>query len=146
MGLFDSILGNVVGNSAGSTLSPILAQILGGQGGNQQGAAAPGLGGLVQRFMQAGHGDAVNSWVGNGQNQPIEPSALQHVFGQDQVNQWSQQTGMAPTDLLGHLAQFLPAAINSMTPNGHVPDHGPAAQGSTEQTAQNNPFDGPGVA
>jgi uncharacterized protein YidB (DUF937 family) len=80
--------------------------------------------------------------VGNGPNQPIEPSALQHVFGQDQVNQWSQQTGMAPHDLLGQLAQFLPSAIDAMTPNGRVQEHGPTGPSS----AADNPFDGPGVA
>jgi uncharacterized protein YidB (DUF937 family) len=132
MGIFDGVLG--VGTSA---LSPILAEMLGGQGGAQ-----PGLGGLIQRFDQAGHGDAANSWVGSGPNQSIEPGALRQVFGQDQVNQWSQQTGMAPHDLLGQLSQFLPAAIDRMTPNGRVQEHGPTTPVSN---AGDNPFDGPGV-
>ncbi len=80
--------------------------------------------GLIQQFAQSGHGDAVNSWVGNGPNQPIQPSALQQVFGQHQVNQWSQQTGMAPNDLLSQLSQFLPHAVDKMTPNGQVPSSG----------------------
>ena len=139
MGLLDSVLGSVMGGGGGgSALSPILAQLLSG-GGGQGAAAQPGLMGLVERFTQAGHGNTVNSWVGNGANQPIEPAALQNVFGQNQVNQWSQQTGMAPQDLLGQLAQFLPHAVNAMTPNGQVPT-------SAEHLRDgSNPFDGPGM-
>ena len=88
---------------------------------------------MLQRFQQAGYGDQANSWVGNGPNQPIQPSALQNVFGHDQVNQWAQQTGMAPNDLLGQLASFLPHAVDKMTPEGHLP----AGSGS--------PFDEAGV-
>lgn len=140
MGLLDSVLGSVMGGGGGnSALSPILAEILGGgQTASGQQVAQPGLMGLIERFTQAGHGNAVNSWVSNGPNQPIEPGALQNVFGQNQVNQWSQQTGMAPNDLLGQLAQFLPHAINTMTPNGQVSQ-------SAEHLAGNNPFDGPGL-
>ena len=139
MGLLDSVIGSVLGGSGGgSALSPILAEILGGQNASGQQAVQPGLMGLVERFTQAGHGNTVNSWVGNGPNQPIEPSALQSVFGQNQVNQWSQQTGMAPNDLLGQLAQFLPHAVNTMTPNGQVPT-------SAEHLGDRNPFDGPGM-
>ena len=146
MGIFDTILGDVVGGSAGSSpLRPILAEILGGaEPTGPQGASQPGIAGLIERFAQAGHGDTANSWVGNGQNQPIEPGALQHVFGQDQINQWAQQTGMAPGTLLGQLAQFLPAAVSSMTPNGQIPQHGPQAQ-NPAQPGEPDPFAGPGV-
>lgn len=140
MGILDSVIGSVLGGSGGgSALSPILAEILsGGQGGaGGQATSQPGLMGLIERFTQAGHGNAVNSWVSNGPNQPIQPSALQNVFGQGQINQWSQQTGMAPNDLLGQLAQFLPHAVNTMTPNGQVPTSAEHLGGSA--------FDGPGM-
>ena len=144
MGILDSVLGSVMGGGGGnSALSPILADILGGGGaGGGQGASQPGIMGLVERFAQAGHGNTVNSWVGNGPNQPIEPNALQNVFGQNQINQWSQQTGMAPNDLLGQLAQFLPHAVNQMTPNGQVPTSAENLQGGNS----GSPFDGPGMA
>jgi hypothetical protein len=35
-----------------------------------------GLGGLLERFQQSGHGNVSNSWVGNGQNQPVQPGQL----------------------------------------------------------------------
>jgi len=38
------------------------------QGG---GGLLEGLGGLVERFQQSGHGNAMNSWIGSGQNEHI---------------------------------------------------------------------------
>ena len=136
MGLLDTVLGGLMGNSGstgGSPLQSILGELLSG-GGSQQQGTAPGIGGLVQRFEQAGLGSVANSWVGNGPNQAVQPSQLQQVFGQGQVNQWAQQTGMQPQDLLGQLANFLPHAVDRMTPNGSVPAGGEA-----------NPFDETGV-
>jgi uncharacterized protein YidB (DUF937 family) len=142
MGLFDSVISGLMGGNTGaSPLGPIVADLLGGQSANSQGNGQPGIAGLIERFAQAGHGDAANSWVGNGSNQPIEPGALQHVFGQDQIAQWVQQTGMAPHDLLSQLAQMLPTAINAMTPNGQVQQR-PEPQAGT---GSDSPFDGPGM-
>ena len=120
MSMLDTILGGVMGGGASSPLRAILASVLGGNTG--PGAPTqPGLGGLLEQFTRAGHGDTFNSWVGSGQNRSIDPSALGQVFGQDQVNGWSQQTGLPPHDLLSQLSQFLPHAIDQMTPNGTLP-------------------------
>ena len=121
MGILDSILGGLMGGQqAPSPVQSILGSIL---GGGQTGSAG-GLGGLLQQFQNAGLGNIAQSWINNGPNQQVQPSQLQQVFGQQQVNQWSQQTGMAPDTLLGHLAQFLPHAVDHMTPNGQVPAGG----------------------
>ena len=120
MGILDSILGGLLGGNANaSPLQSVLGSLLGGGGG--AGGGMGGLGGLLQQFQQAGHGDTANSWVGNGANQPISPGALQDVFGHDRINQWSQQTGMSSGDLLSQLSNLIPHAVNHMTPDGQVP-------------------------
>ena len=130
MGILDSVIGGLLGgNAQASPLQAILGQILGGGGGAQ-----PGLGGLLQRFQQAGYGDHANSWVQNGPNQSIDPGALSHVFGHEQVNQWSQQSGIPSGDLLSQLSNLIPHAVDRMTPNGQVPN----AEGGS-------PFDEGGV-
>lgn len=134
MGLLDSVLGGLLGgNAQASPLQSILGGLLGG-GGQQQayGGQQSGLAGLIGRFQQAGMGDVANSWVGTGPNRQVSPQQLQQVFGQDQVNQWSQQTGMPQQSLLSQLAQFLPNAVDRMTPNGQLP-------------ASDSPFDEAGL-
>ena len=135
MSILDSVLGGLLGGSGNAgPMQSILGSLLGG-GGQQGYGGQPGLGGLLNRFQQAGLGGVANSWVANGPNQPVSPQQLQNVFGQEQVNQWSQQSGMQPHDLLSQLSQFLPHAVDRMTPDGRAPP-GPGG---------GSPFDDAGV-
>ena len=139
MGLFDSIIGSVLGGGGqqNSPMAGVLGSLMGGgmggagggMGGGGMGAmgggmGGGGLGGLVSQFEQAGLGHIAQSWVGNGQNQPVSPSQLQSVFGQDQVNTMANQAGMEPNDFLSQLSQHLPNAVHAATPNGQLPDEG----------------------
>jgi uncharacterized protein YidB (DUF937 family) len=112
MGLFDSVVGNMLG---GSPLQSVLTSVLNGAGGGN------GLAGLLEQANQAGLGHVVQSWIGNGPNQPISPQGVGQVLGQDQVNQLSQQTGMSQEGLLGELAKLLPQVVDHATPNGQIP-------------------------
>jgi len=146
MGILDGILGSVLGGSSNAgPLQSILGSVLGGGGQAQQqgglggmlggGGAGGGLGGLLSQFQQAGMGHVAQSWVGNGPNQQVSPDQLNQVFGDQQVNQWSQQTGMPKQDLLSQLSQYLPHAVDKMTPQGQVPTE---AEGGSA-------FDGAGI-
>ena len=136
MSILDSILGGLMGgNSAQSPVGGILGSLLGG--GGQQGGGMGGLGGLLSQFQKAGMGGVANSWVSNGPNQQVSPDQLQQVFGQQQVNQWAQQSNMQPHDLLSQLSQFLPHAVDRMTPGGQMPG-GQMPDGA-------DPFGGAGV-
>lgn len=122
-----------LGGALGGMLGGGQAQ-QGGLGGMLGGGAAGGLGGLLSQFQQAGLGNVAQSWVGNGPNQQVTPDQLHQVFGDEQVNQWSQQSGMPKHDLLSQLSQYLPHAVDKMTPQGQVPAEG-----------EGGAFDGAGV-
>lgn len=137
MGLLDQVLGSLTNSQGGgSPLQSILGQLLsgqqsgqqggpwGGQGGGQGGGAAGGLGGILQQLEQAGLGNVVQSWIGNGQNQPVSPQQLHSALGNDQVQDMANQAGMAPGDLLAQLSHFLPQVVDGMTPNGKLPEGG----------------------
>jgi len=76
---------------------------------------------LVEQFTQAGHGGAINSWIGHGQNQSIAPHDLGAALGPETVGQLSQQTGMGSSDLLSQLSQLLPGVVDQLTPQGRMP-------------------------
>ena len=80
-----------------------------------------GLSGLVGKLTSAGAGPQVNSWVGAGANQPIDPSHLGSALGPDVVSQLSQRTGLTQQQILDGLAQVLPQLVNNLTPNGRLP-------------------------
>ncbi len=83
-----------------------------------------GLDAMVGKLNDAGYGDAVNTWIGGGPNQPVDPQALGSALGDDEVQRLAGKSGLDIGTLLPLLAAFLPQIINTLTPKGQVPDGG----------------------
>jgi len=84
-----------------------------------------GLQGILAKAQQAGYGEQVQSWIGTGQNMPIDAGALSQIFGHGQLGQIAQQLGVSHEEAAGQLAQTLPQVVDEMTPQGQIPaDHG----------------------
>jgi uncharacterized protein YidB (DUF937 family) len=103
-----------------------LGGLLSGLGGAVGGAGAGGLlsgglGELVDRFKQAGHGETAESWVNTGPNKEIAPPQLEQAIGPDVLATLSQQTGLSRDELLARLSRELPQAVDRYTPDGRVP-------------------------
>lgn len=111
-------LGALGGLGGLAALLPIVAGMLAND--NKQG----GLGGLMEKFNQAGMGDMAKSWVGSGENAPISGDQLGQVLGGDMMSDLASKLGMSQGDAAGSLAQMLPGLIDKLTPNGHAPAGG----------------------
>ncbi len=83
-----------------------------------------GLDELLGKLQAGGLGDAADSWVGTGANQPVDPQALGAALGPDTVNNLSSGSGLDIATLLPMLAAFLPQIIDMLTPDGTVPAGG----------------------
>jgi uncharacterized protein YidB (DUF937 family) len=137
MGLLDSVLGAVLNNGQqqqqpqGGGLggiigmlasNPQLIQAVTGMLGNN--SQLGGLGGLVEKFQQAGLGDVVGSWIGTGQNLPISADQLSSVLGSDALSGLAAKLGVDPSEAAGQLAQVLPGLVDHLTPAGQAPQEG----------------------
>jgi uncharacterized protein YidB (DUF937 family) len=85
------------------------------------GGLLAGLGGLLERFQQSGHGNVINSWVGPGQNQPVQPGQLGTILGPNVIKTLAQSSGLSEEELTKQLSQILPGVVDKLTPNGRVP-------------------------
>jgi uncharacterized protein YidB (DUF937 family) len=103
------------GTAGGNDIAGAIGGLVGSEGG---------LEGLLGQLSSAGLGDQVQSWVGTGPNQPVDPDQLGSALGPERVNQLSSQTGIDVGSLLPMLASALPAIINALTPDGKVPSGG----------------------
>jgi uncharacterized protein YidB (DUF937 family) len=124
LGLGALLLGNVVSAMASrgsATAQPSVPQGGGAGAASPEGGLFDGLGGLLEKLQNAGHGDTVKSWLGPGQNQPIEPGQLHSALGEKTINQAAQQAGMPEKDFLSELAQQLPEFVDKLTPHGKIP-------------------------
>ena len=115
MGLFDSILGAVSGKSDASGQANPLIGILGGLL-----AQSGGLQGLASKFAQNGQGNAFQSWVGMGENQPISNNQIQNALGSEQVNAIATRMGVDPAVASNFLAEYLPKIVDKLTPAGKI--------------------------
>lgn len=103
-------LGGLLGNLDGT---------LGGAGAG--GLLSGGLGELLDKFKQSGHGRTAQSWVDNGPNQQISPPDLKQAIGPDILAALEQQTGLSQSELLARLSRELPDAVDKYTPGGRLP-------------------------
>src|SRR4029077_2792436 len=98
----------------------------GGLGGLLAGGAAGsvlsgGLNDLLKQFQQSGHSDTASAWVGTGPNKAISPNDLASALGAEKINTLVSQSGMSRDDLLQDLSQYLPQAVDHLTPEGRLP-------------------------
>ena len=124
MGLLDSVLGAALGGQQGGQaqggaggLDPqMLMGIVGALMNN-----AGGLSGILAKLQQGGLGDAAQSWVGTGANQPVSPDALGGALGPDLMGMIARQLGGNQQQAAGTLADLLPGLIDQLTPQGRLP-------------------------
>jgi uncharacterized protein YidB (DUF937 family) len=90
-------------------------------GDQAQGGLMGGLGGLLDRLSGAGHAETANSWVGTGQNAPIQPAQLGTALGQSTIADLARNSGMSEQELLAQLSRVLPGVVDKLTPDGRVP-------------------------
>src|SRR3954451_8328295 len=89
MSEFLSRLGGAALNDLkGTPLDRILNQLMGGQPG------ASGLQALVDRLRAAGLGDRIESWIGSGENRPVQPAELERAFPGAEADDMAHAAGM----------------------------------------------------
>lgn len=81
-----------------------------------------GLSGLVQSFKDKGLGDVVSSWVGTGENLPVNADQISNALGSETIQDLASKAGVSSTEVSPLLAQYLPGLIDKLlfTPSGHL--------------------------
>jgi uncharacterized protein YidB (DUF937 family) len=108
MSLLDGVLGGAIGGEMATVVNSFIQQ-------------HGGLQGVVAQLEKQGLGPTVQSWIGNGPNQPISADQVHQAFGSGMLSQLAAKAGMNPQDLAQKLSQVLPGAIDKLTPEGKVP-------------------------
>jgi uncharacterized protein YidB (DUF937 family) len=128
-GLFGSVLGLLQGQGGSpAAAGNFLTQVIN---------AAGGPAGIAQKFEQAGLGEKVQSWIGTGHNLPVSADQITRIFPPEQIDAWAQQHGLPAGAASQILAQFLPHAVDTATPDGNLPP-----EGSPQADASNLNFSG----
>jgi uncharacterized protein YidB (DUF937 family) len=119
MGILDSLenspaLKSALGQLGAAVLPVVMSEVM---GTGSQG----GLNAIVAKLQQAGFGDQVKSWIGNGQNLPITADQLRQVLGSDAVKQLAAKYNVPVDQLAEILAHQLPLAVDHASTDGKLP-------------------------
>lgn len=120
MGFFDNVAGALKGilgqtgaidaNAMPALISAVLAKTDLGD-----------LNGIVAKLQQAGLGNQVSSWLGDGSNLPVSPDQLRAALGNQQVQQLAEHFGLPIDAALKLLSQHLPQTVDQASPDGSLP-------------------------
>lgn len=86
----------------------------------QNNGGAQGVATIVQNFEKNGLGTVVQSWLGTGQNLPVNAEQIQHGLGDTHLTQVAQAANISPDQAATQLAQILPVIIDKLSPNGQL--------------------------
>ena len=106
MGFLDNVVNGLGQDAAGG-----LGDLLKSQGG---------VGGLAEKFGQAGPGEVVGSWVGSGANASVTAEQITAVIGHGPLADIAAKMGVSPQQAGETLAGLLPEAIDRLTPGGQI--------------------------
>ncbi len=87
-----------------------------------------GISGFLQKFKDAGLGDAAASWVGGtpGDND-LQPDQAHAVLGSDTISSLASKIGVPASAVSLATAGLLPRIIGALTPGGQLPTSIPAS-------------------
>jgi uncharacterized protein YidB (DUF937 family) len=128
-----------VTNGGNMGIDDILA-MLGGQKGEAGGIAsvmklfggggnAAGMQNLVSQLNSNGMGEQLQSWIAQGQNQPVSGEQIRQAADPAMLNQLAQQAHISPEEASNQVAEVLPQMVNQVTPQGQMPSSDPFKQG-----------------
>lgn len=83
--------------------------------------------GIVAALREKGLKDTVSSWVGTGENHPINPDKIKEALGVNKIEELAAQAKMKASEVPQALSNLLPQIIDKLTPDGKEPENGIAA-------------------
>jgi uncharacterized protein YidB (DUF937 family) len=81
-----------------------------------------GVSGALEKLKKSSIGEQVQSWIGKGENKPVNADQVTQAIGQERMEKIAQQTGTTPEQAAQMMADKLPGMVDKMTPDGQIPD------------------------
>jgi len=78
------------------------------------------IGGLVGKFAGGDMGGAVQSWLGDGDNEAVSSEQVTNALGADKVADFAQQLGIGQEEAGGALSDLLPNLIDQNSSGGDL--------------------------
>ena len=95
-------------NAIGDALSSILSN---GEGGLD-------LSNIISAVGNGDLGSVVSSWIGGGENAPIDADGIKNLLGSDKIEEFASKLGIDADTAADALKDVLPNVVDQATPEG----------------------------
>lgn len=116
------LLGDKLGDSGGGLIEA-MSGLTDGPGGLD-------LGALVEKAKASGMGDQVESWLGDGENQPASVDQIKSMFGDDKIADVASKLGVDSNTAAEKLSETVPDLVNQASSGGSLLDKFGGAEGA----------------
>ncbi|MEE9310098.1 MAG: YidB family protein [Cocleimonas sp.] len=106
---------------SGLDLGTLTSALSGLTGGNNDNGGMD-LGSILGNMQGGGMADMAQSWLGDGDNQPMEDSHVTSMFGADKISDFASQLGMSESEAIGGLRDAMPEMVNNASSGGSLLD------------------------
>ena len=116
-----SFINSKLSGDAGSnldlgTLTSALSGLTGGSSGGFD------IGSILGNMQSGGLADIAQSWLGDGDNQPMEDEHVVNMFGADKISDFASQLGLSESEAIGGLREAMPQIVDKASSGGSLLD------------------------
>lgn len=106
---------------SGLDLGSLTSALSGLTGGNSDNGGMD-LGSILGKMQGGGMADMAQSWLGDGDNAPMEDSNVMDMFGADKISEFAAKLGMTESEAVGGLRDAMPEMVNNASSGGSLLD------------------------
>ena len=108
-------------NGSGLDLGSLTSALSGLTGGNDDNGGFD-IGSLLGKMQSGGMADMAKSWLGDGDNEPMEDDHVVNMFGADKIRDFASQLGLSESEAIGGLRDAMPQMVDKASSGGSILD------------------------
>lgn len=105
---------------SGLDLGSLTSALSGLTGGGDEGGFD--IGSLLGKMQGGGMAEIAQSWLGDGDNAPVEENQITDMFGADKISEFASKLGLSEEEAVGGLQDALPQIVDKASSGGSILD------------------------
>ena len=118
-----AFINSKMSGDAGSNLDigSLTSALSGLTGGNDSNGGFD-IGSILSNMQGGGMADMAQSWLGDGDNAPMQDEDVTNIFGADKIKDFASQLGMSESEAIGGLRDAMPQMVDQASSGGSLLD------------------------
>ena len=108
-------------NGSNLDLGTLASALSGLAGGNSENGGID-LGAIIGKMQDGGMAEMAQSWLGDGDNQPMSGNDVTDMFGADRISAFASQLGLSEEEAIGGLRDAMPQMVDQASSGGSLLD------------------------